>query len=107
MTAPDVQNVPDVWALLEQALKRVLRYQSTLSVQLGDDLPERIEAALSQRDRFVLVPKKMAEEAIGLAFARAVDSLSAPASNQELTQCIYCLQVGIDDTHRCAGVQSR
>ncbi len=68
---PDVQNVPDVWGLLEWALKRVLRYQSTISVQLGDDLPERIEAALLQRDRFVLVPKEPTQAMIDAGYEAA------------------------------------
>jgi hypothetical protein len=32
---------------------------------------------------------------------------AAVQAMQEPLQCIYCLQVGIDDNHRCAGVQSR
>jgi len=53
---PDVQNVPDIWALLE-------RMQTLLS-NLPDvnfdytPLDVEVDTALAQRDRFVLVPKE-------------------------------------------------
>ena len=48
---PDVQNVPDVFSLLQQA--------SALARLTGRlDLAEAIDAALAKRDRFVLVPRE-------------------------------------------------
>jgi len=55
---PDVQNVPDVWALLEQA-RDLLQRMSVGKPPL--DCAYCINAALAQRDRFVLVPKEPAE----------------------------------------------
>ena len=52
---PDVQNVPDVWALLEQA-RDLLQRMSVGKPPL--DCAYCINAALAQRDRFVLVPKE-------------------------------------------------
>jgi len=58
---PDVQNVPDVWGLLEEA------YNSLRLRQVGEALPQRNEIerlrkqvadALAKRERFVLVPRK-------------------------------------------------
>ena len=64
ISPPDVQNVPDVWTLLEQA------HSSLRLRQVGEALPQRnqiewlrklINDAISQRDRFVLVPKDLDE----------------------------------------------
>jgi len=48
---PDVQNVPDVWGLLEACLTVIEEERASPSVC------RNIQAALAQRDRFVLVPK--------------------------------------------------
>ena len=53
---PDVQNVPDVWALLEQASASIYRLFHQTDDQRA--LISDINAALAQRDRFVLVPKE-------------------------------------------------
>ena len=58
---PDVQNVPDVWALLEY----LRAYFSENTEQY-----RAIDAALSQRDRFVLVPKELTQD-ICTALAQA------------------------------------
>src|SRR6266853_1641492 len=57
---PDVQNVPDVWGLLEQARASIYRlfHQTDGQRTLISD----INAALAQRDRFALVPKEPTEE---------------------------------------------
>jgi len=52
----DVQNVPDVWALLEQASASIYRLFHQTDGQRA--LISDINAALAQRDRFVLVPKE-------------------------------------------------
>ncbi len=65
--SPDVQNVPDVWWLLEQA-GDYLKLNSKGS--RGDELRQHLADALSQRDRFVLVPKESTQE-IRTALAQA------------------------------------
>lgn len=132
-TTADVQNVPDVFRLLERARSLFLtdtlaKYEGMVDAQ-QHELLKAIDAALAQRERFVLVPKEPTEE-MKMAGANAplpavhIDSISgraqlsastcyramlaaSPKSEGKPTQCIYCLQVGIDDDHRCAGVQSR
>src|SRR6266446_1300248 len=55
---PDVQNVPDVWGLLEQArdwIQQQTEWQLAGSKTVHP-MALRIDAALAQRDRFVLVP---------------------------------------------------
>jgi len=46
---PDVQNVPDIWGLLQKLRKYVHSDEPDLNT---------LDAALAQRDRFVLVPKE-------------------------------------------------
>ncbi|SRR6266699_4641784 len=50
-SSPDVQNVPDVWGLLERARDAILQ-RNDLRTVVSD-----IRDALAARDRFVLVPK--------------------------------------------------
>ena len=52
---PDVQNVPDVWGLLKEALDYI---NCQDNIDDGADLLKRGYVSLSQRDRFVLVPKE-------------------------------------------------
>lgn len=52
---PDVQNVPDIFGLLEWAHKALTG--DYLSDETIAFMPV-LEAALAQRDRFVLVPKE-------------------------------------------------
>ncbi len=54
---PDVQNVPDVWTLLEQA-RGALVTDGVWCRASHVALAPVIDAALTQRDRFVLVPKE-------------------------------------------------
>jgi|SRR5467141_4514268 len=61
---PDVQNVPDVWTILEQAREEVLFWPPAGRDRLPNKtraVVEAIDAALAQRDRFVLVPKEPEE----------------------------------------------
>jgi hypothetical protein len=51
---PDVQNVPDVWGLLEQARNCMFDLRPGDRLTIGD----AISTALAQRERFVLVPKE-------------------------------------------------
>src|SRR6266853_5706741 len=57
---PDVQNVPDVWTLLEQAREVVYNHVDRRVDSLGSHRPliAAMDAALAQRDRFVMVPKE-------------------------------------------------
>ncbi len=57
---PDVQNVPDVWGLLEQARDMMLHWatHTQKAARLRKELCDCIDAVLAQRDRFVLVPKE-------------------------------------------------
>lgn len=57
MTAsPDVQNVPDIWRLLEDVVL------DGGCGALKNGTVRRIIVALTQRERFVLVPKESAHE---------------------------------------------
>jgi len=56
-STPDVQNVPDVWTLLEQA-RGALVTDGVWCRASHVALAPVIDAALTQRDRFVLVPKE-------------------------------------------------
>jgi len=110
---PDVQNVPDIWTLLEDVVL------DGGCGALKNGTVRRIILALTQRDRFVLVPLEPTPE-IEHAWYNGPTSThnrfrehwrnalaAALKPSEEPTQCIYCLQVGIDDDHRCVGVQSR
>jgi hypothetical protein len=57
---PDVQNVPDVWGLLEQARDFLFDAypMETRRSKEWVDIGQSIDAALAQRERFVLVPIK-------------------------------------------------
>lgn len=56
---PDVQNVPDVFRLLEQALRWVgTSYGSPQEFARLNPLKQQIIDALAQRERFVLVSKE-------------------------------------------------
>ena|SRR6266404_7866499 len=55
---PDVQNVPDVWRLLKDASDVLCGFD----VDPPQVLVKRLDAALAQRDRFVLVPKEPTTE---------------------------------------------
>jgi hypothetical protein len=77
MTSPlDVQNVPDVWGLLERAAS----YADSVYSNGADEkstraysLYDAIQTALAQHERFVLVPKEPTIEQ--LAAVRDVTSL--------------------------------
>jgi len=56
ISPPDVQNVPDIWGILERA-REVLHWHKR-----DYDVLRDIDAALAQRERFVLVPKKVEHE---------------------------------------------
>jgi hypothetical protein len=67
----DVQNVPDVWGLLERALPwMATQYGSREEFARLDPIRNQMRAALAQRDRFVLVPKEPTKE-IRTALAQA------------------------------------
>jgi len=60
MTSPsDVQNVPDVWGLLGKSLALIeaIQTRSTPHAEVRA-VQSLLDAALAQRDRFVLVPKE-------------------------------------------------
>jgi len=59
-SAPDVQNVPDVWGLLQSALSSIGEHtgKRIFADKEDTELLRQIDAALAQRDRFVLVPKE-------------------------------------------------
>jgi len=59
---PDVQNVPDIWTLLEKARSAAVELCVGAMPTSPDwhkwfEVRQEIDAALAQRDRFVLVPK--------------------------------------------------
>lgn len=57
-STPDVQNVPDVWGLLEQARKWAGKPgDGGYALQRWVEI---LDVALAQRDRFVLVPNRVA-----------------------------------------------
>jgi hypothetical protein len=72
---PDVQNVPDVWTLLQRARDFIVAdWAADHDVALpSDHIVDILDAALAQRDRFVLVPKEPTIEQ--LAAVRDVTSL--------------------------------
>ncbi len=69
---PDVQNVPDVWTLLQEAANQ-LRYTAFMHSET-ERLMTRLDAALAQRDRFVLVPKELPKSVLD-----AINSGTDPA----------------------------
>jgi len=72
MTTPvDVQNVPDVWGILERA-REVLHWHKR-----DYDVLRDIDAALAQRDRFVLVPREPNSEMINAAMG----SMESPSDD--------------------------
>lgn len=78
---PDVQKVPDVWGLLEEAANVERVDRDRLYYFVG-----RVRTALAQRDRFVLVPK---EADLEMSDAYWADVNAAPlalsgASKEEL-----------------------
>ena len=76
---PDVQNVPDVWGLLEQA-RRAYVELNLASNPTGPDWHKwyehirTLDAALAQRERFVLVPKELPKSVLD-----AINSGTDPA----------------------------
>ena len=54
-STPDMQNVPDVWAILQEIRERN-------SFRAHVDLMDLIDDALAVRDRFVLVPREPTQE---------------------------------------------
>ncbi len=64
---PDVQNVPDVWTLLQEAANQ-LRYTAFMHSET-ERLMTRLDAALAQRDRFVMVPKEPTREMYDAAWS--------------------------------------
>jgi len=61
---PDVQNVPDVWALLQRARDFIVAdWAADHDVALpSGHIVEILDYALAQRDRFVLVPREATQE---------------------------------------------
>ena len=77
---PDVQNVPDVWGLLEQARKDIFEWWAGRgSVDKSNELFLHIDTAIAQRDRFVLVPKEADSKMIEAA-KRVFHPAAAPKS---------------------------
>ena len=59
VSPPDVQNVPDVWAIIESYLSELERPDAGyLASPEGRLWVDRVRSVLVQRDRFVLVPKE-------------------------------------------------
>ena len=67
ISPPDVQNVPDLWTLLERARSAAVELCVAAMPTSPDwhkwfEVRQEIDAALSQRERFVLVPKEPTHE---------------------------------------------
>lgn len=66
---PDVQNVPDVWNVLEQAQTQLLQHEHAHTVPCPlCQIVYRINVVLAQRNRFVLVPKEPGHDRLELIF---------------------------------------
>ncbi len=61
---PDVQNVPDVWGLLQSALSSIGEHtgKRIFANKEEAELLLKIDAALAVRDRFVLVPQRPTDQ---------------------------------------------